>query len=253
MKTTTQIKERPILFSTPMVQAILDGRKTMTRRVIKPQFEFDVNSQTIEKSNQWKKYDWVVKHQVVFEPGNERYEVDTLLKCPYGKPGDIIWCRELFYAYGHWQTNGTENGRQKWKFNDQTALGNWMYFDDFSEKLAMATRPNEGWYKRPSLFMPKYACRIFLEITDVRVERLKDLSEEDAVAEGVNPLWMSNSQLLTDGQLYQNYHQKGFFNEGMTAYGSFQTLWDKINGLDSWKSNPWVWVVSFKKIDMSKS
>jgi hypothetical protein len=187
--------ERPILFSTPMAQAILDGRKTQTRRIIKPQGSavcFDV-AMKIDGSDKWPRN----------LDDDERYL--SYMKCPYGKIGDILWCRET------WQK--IEGDRFIYKADSIIWGGKW----------------------KPSIFMPKAACRIKLEIINIRVEKLLDISEEEAKAEGV--------------ELYNNYDgTKGGWGAPVTFKEGYQFLWESINGKDSWNLNPWVWVISFKRI-----
>jgi len=182
-------KFRPILFSTPMVQAIVEGRKTMTRRKVKPPFS-----------------DWVTDENLLTKWGE-----GINSQCRYGKVGDVLWVRET------WQkVNGNE---YLFKAN---SLGD-----------------NLKW--KPSIFMPKAACRIFLEITDIKVERLKDISEDDAIAEGIERI-----PGLPFVVRWKDYTHDD--NELLYARNSFKSLWVKINGAKSLSANPFVWVISFKKI-----
>jgi hypothetical protein len=190
------MKERPILFSGEMVKAILEGRKTQTRRVVKPHRE---------------------------------------LRCPYGKPVDQLWVRET-WKYDGWTQDGQPFVRYR---ADNTVRLCQNIPPELSDKLAdqwaELSKPenfdidnsasDRKW--RPSIFMPKDASRLQLEITDIRVERIQDISEEDAEKEGCNPDMETNS--------YKD---------------SFMILWDKINkdrGF-GWNKNPWVWVILFKRI-----
>jgi hypothetical protein len=175
-------KEHPILFSTPMVQAILEGRKTQTRRILKPK---PIANEIVE-SNQWKRYTHVSRKEIIANPGF--YEIKSVHKCPYGETGDLLWVRETF----------TEWPKGEFQFRASTRSG-----DELGK-----------W--KPSIHMPKVAARIWLEITEVKVERLQDISYADAKAEGV--------------ELPHNFYE----------------LWVKINGYESWMTNPWVWVVKFK-------
>lgn len=228
----------PILFSTPMVQAILDGRKTQTRRVVKPQpNESGISYMKNPPLN------WEQVYKTEWKPWKlETEEGETIaLNCPYGNPGDILWVRETYYAYGWWVKNGkTKSGKQKWKFVDFTEIdteGNYYYEDNKPEKIEKGRAERiMGWYKRPSLFMPKSACRIFLKITNVRVERLQDITEKDAKSEGI----------IDRGAL-------GFTSFGIDqsekATEAFKYLWGKINGEQSWNDNPFVWVIEFERIE----
>jgi len=177
------MKYIPILFSTPMVSAILDGRKTMTRRKTKLQ------------------------------------------------PGDVLWVRETFAN------------------NDDNTVG-WFYKADY---------PNLKIPKwKPGIHMPKEACRIFLKVTGVKVERLQDISPMDAVNEGVeyydiDHYALKGGELIADfknytwvdDQNYEDYHFPTFTN----SIDSFRSLWQSINGVESWNENPWVWCISFERIE----
>ena len=193
-------KERPILFSGPMIRAILAGAKTQTRRVVKPQSAILT--------------DEMARALGVQPPAQQNPPV---IRCPYGVPGDRLWVRETFA----WLSDGTGCP------------------DDADGVLYRATDP--GWDDektglrwRPSIFMPWAASRILLEITDVRVERLQEISEADARAEGVTPTF----------PIYGDCG--GFEHEGHRD--AFIRLWESINGAGSWDANPWVWVVSFRQI-----
>ena len=156
--------------------------------------------------------------------------------CPYGKPGDRLWVRETFYHHGKWGKNGkTKTGKQAWKFKaTKHDEGEDVRFMDNPPEIV---RPNKyrktGWYKRPSIFMPRWASRILLEVTDVRVERVQEIMEIDARAEGCR----------YDDCNHLDPH-------GFSAKDRFQTLWDSINAKRGfgWDVNPWVWCVSFKRI-----
>ena len=208
------MKQRPILFNTPMVQAILAGDKTQTRRIVKPPYDTYPN---------------VTKHitscefDFHFPDGIGQYTAS-----PYGKPGDQLWVRETFFAYGLWFSS-SKGG--KW-FSDTTHSfdsGGHRFMDSPPEEIEKGRSSKEGWYKRPSIFMPRGASRITLEITDIHVERLHDITEEDAIAEGFPP------------------HTKNGYD--MPATYIFGLGWSTINGPESWDENPWVWVVAFKRIE----
>jgi len=202
-------KARPILFSTDMVKGILEDRKKQTRRIIKPN-PLDLD-------------DLCGKNPTFIGTSGDKAavecnELQTVIKCKYGKPGDLLWVRETFF-----------------KINAPELKGAYYY----------KASTDEGWKLKwkPSIFMPKNACRLFLEIKDIRVERLNCISEEDAMAEGVDFRFF---------ELFQENRFKDYLDEKddyRTGYSSFQSLWEKINGLDSWKANPWVWVLEFEKIE----
>lgn len=200
------MKERPILFNGDMVRAILGGRKTQTRRAVKT---------------------WKDGRLPNFVTGAREGA------CPYGQPGDRLWVRES-WSGEHWLSNvkpserlGVANQHRLASFPPET----WYWADG---------SPDDGdWEKpRPSIHMPRWASRITLEITDVRVERLQDISEDDAKAEGVEP--------KLDGYKCYDIDKMGFYS---CAISSFDSLWSSINGPDNWDANPWVWVVEFKRLE----
>ena len=193
------MKARPILFSAPMVCALLDDRKTQTRRALpkQPPADFDVASAVTSDGGA------VIYKSSLGSPGG--YHIN----CPYGKRGDLLWVRESWT---------TRQGLDKVRPRDISPLQSVGYLAD-----------DEGpWLgkKRPSIFMPKWASRITLEIVDVRVERLQDVSREDATAEGYP---------FRDAPLSCTPPESWFAQ-----------LWRDINGQKAWSDNPWVWVVGFK-------
>jgi len=229
-----------------MVQALLAGRKTQTRRIFYVKDPSGKNHQI----------DSAEEEIIRFDDGSWNYRSVNSLSgpypCPYGTIGDLLWVREEHYAYGWWEKNGqTKTGRQKWKFirSDDPAFG--IYFAD-TKPEGLRVRANSyrshGWYKRIARFMPRKYCRIWLEITDMRVERLTNISDEDAVSEGIS---YSSSYVPQppDGELpplpWRNY-MAGEAAAVLRPVDSYLTLWESING-DDWRSrDPWVWVISFK-------
>lgn len=219
------MKQRPILFSTPMVQAILEGRKTQTRRIIKkqPKSGEQYGKATVLDGTSDKVW-------TIGLPGSSYVDI---INCPYGKPGDVLWVRETF-------------GNLKVKF------GYYMYKADdlnISEEAIKKTLFQNRW--KPSIHMPKAAARIYLKITQIRMERLNDISEEDAISEGVPsrliPPFNAFSKPRTS---YFDYQCKTFPSMHIfNAKDSFKSLWQSINGFNSWTLNDWVWVVSFERID----
>lgn len=192
-------KARPILFSTPMVQALLAGRKTQTRRIVK------------EKQIAFVKCD-ITGEKLWFDDSKKGQE---RIKCPYGKPGDLLWVRET------WAIEKRKEKRIVYKAR----------MNDFPIQ-------DDRW--RPSIHMPKAAARIWLLISEVRVERLQDITEADAKAEGIFPV---DTMLGTEWFDYDG--------DGITyikPVSSFMTLWASINGWGSVAQNPYVWVVSFEVV-----
>ena len=215
------MRELPILFSTPMVQAILENRKTMTRRTyglenvnVAPH-TWELNKVTQVKGEKWM--------HLMFEFQGVLGENDSMKVFPKFNIGDHIWVREIFFE------------ARKWKKYPLFADSNEFIFK--ADKNAFI-----GEHKwKSSLFMPKEAARLWLEVTGVRCERLFSISQSDALAEGVEYIYDP------DFIKYKQYEQ----NEFLLKYprDSFLSLWRKINGKDSATQNPWVWVYEFKKIE----
>lgn len=213
------MKSRPILFSAPMVRALLAGTKTQTRRVVKVQPHASHNPQHAEpRSAGWV---WMAhddRPTYSFATGDFR--------CPYGAPGDQLWVRESFIH---------EPADYVWEASVSIPCrpASTVYRADCKGDSRGA-----GWTS--PMFMPRSLSRITLELTDVRVERLQDISEADALAEGVTPKWEPGCS----GRLMEAIG--GFsFRPAASAYAD---LWEQINGAGSWDANPWVWALSFKRV-----
>ena len=199
------MKERPIIFSGPMVRAILEGRKTQDRRVVKPQpsVVHGVHSDASITTN------------LCFRLGDQR------IHCPYGRPGDLLWVRETWRAF--------EPDRVR--FGGRGAMSGLMmrvYANPPIEGESIieyrADHPKaSGW--KSSAQMPRWASRITLEVTDVRVQRVQEISERDATAEGFNPITRD------------------------CKVPKFRELWDSTNAKRApWASNPWVWAITFREL-----
>ncbi|HSH86859.1 MAG TPA: hypothetical protein VK958_06370 [Methylophilus sp.] len=241
------MKERPILFSTPMVIANLAGLKTQTRRAVKfPLFD---KTQCFELDESYGN-----------DLANPRESIDHL--CPYGKVGDQLWVKETFYAYGKWEWRHNDKKQRKETYFVDMTMDMDRLYQYAAEPLQMTPEDVQtdklGWYKRPSIFMPRKASRITLEITGIRVERLQDISEADAEAEGVLKNWCGDLSTGPNGFGgtgwvpdcgWINYQSGEDGPEAYTPKESYQTLWDSINGDGSWDANPWVWVVEYKVIN----
>lgn len=219
------MKVKPILFNGPMIRALLDGRKTQTRRIIKPQPKGidDMDSGTV---------------CLAWQDGF----VDV--NCPYGKVGDRLWVRETHT----FETNQLisdpsytppHNDGRPVLWTDCPEWGRFWtqpHYRATDEELELdydGDGPECRW--TPSIHMRRWASRITLEITDIRVERLQDISEEDALSEGV--------LCPTTGTEFEA-PVSADYKSGPKTW--FAMLWSKINGIDSWRENPWVWVVEFK-------
>ncbi|WP_421801785.1 hypothetical protein [Flagellimonas sp.] len=204
------MKTRPILFSTDMVKAILDGRKTQTRRIVKPTkkgssiYYSKDNKSMMEYREGW---------------GGHKLKPKALIE-------DVFWVRESFF--------------HNWFEEQLDDYPKYCYKADFpieyehdGEKYSV-----DDFKWKPSIHMPKEACRLFLKVTNVRVERLQGICEKDTIAEGIQPF-------------YSGYLAYGDKSEEAKLYGvdpkdSFELLWTMINGKKSWKDNPWVWVYDFE-------
>ena len=223
------MKEHPILFSAPMIRALLYGRKTQTRRAVKPVGN-DGGFVLIENASRLWPYrsdDGESSFHTVKRGGNE-YLDETPHECPYGRPGDRLWVRES------WRAPTSCDHLPPRSISDSEAV---RFIAD--ETVGADAGFGKG---RPGMFMPRWASRIDLEITAVRVERLQDISEQDAKAEGADGLvtetCTEDDKALLDLPLYSaDPHRNGY-----------ALLWESLNGDGSWAENLWVWVVEFKRV-----
>ncbi len=231
------MKERGIIFNAEMVRAILDGRKTQTRRIIKSvptthNFHGWIMSSTCAKD----------EGKACWATGNSPLLKDPIrLKCPLGKIGDRLWVRET------WQGPLVDEDH----LDNYRADADKFQTSEFCEYAADGgPRPefcdldgniHFGW--RPSIHMPRWASRILLEITGVRVERLHDISEEDAVAEGV-----VTGRYGNEGNWLRGFYAPGGNQPHQNAKSAYSEIWRSIYGVEAWYKNPWCWVVEFKKI-----
>lgn len=219
------MKEHPILFSAPMVRAILEGSKTQTRRVVNARW-LPVVEKVLAANGEW-----------VFST------LDYDLTTPYGEPGDRLWVRETWYCDHCFAGDlvASRSGYVGKPPSDDALMTEWrreLYFRADGEPNFEAS---EGGFWRPSIHMPRWASRITLEVTGVRVERLNDISEPDSQREGID---IGCSYV---GRC--NSSRCPAHSSGLTHRADFIGLWESINGAGSWKANPWVWVVEFKRLD----
>lgn len=228
------MKERPIIFSGPMVKAILEGRKTQTRRVVRPQPHKGVMAFSPAISGAH----WIPQEQVGYDfgPNNPATQLTTMngspIKSPYGVPGDRLWVRETFALYQTIDFVKRPDGRSFSEVSDGLAAyraDGYTSIDDLKEHLLLmddgnleaVAVDNNKW--KPSIHMPRWASRILLEVVEVRVERVQEITGEDCLMEGIQPY------------------------TGI----DFCTLWNSVNARRGfgWDTNPWVWVVTFKRIE----
>ena len=217
MQTEIATKERPILFSGPMVKAILEGKKTQTRRVVKPQYSTPrVPPQHMEP--------WLIDGEQQYNEDGDKLPMwagfhpdysgeAKWFTCPYGGPGWRLWVRETWMAEHFPSTPGE------------------VYYHYRADDTAAARGWTAAQMWKPSIHMPRRASRLLLEVVDVRVERVQDISEADAEAEGIEP--------------------KEPYNVVSARY-RFGQLWNSINGARGygWAANPWVWVVEFRRLEV---
>lgn len=240
----TAPRERPILFSAPMVRAILAGTKTQTRRLIKP-----VGNDEGFVLQDYGDGFWPYRSEdgeSGFYRDRNGYDTEERIKCPYGRPGDRIWVKETWQYYD-WTDDGEpciryaadnatawpETGTEEWGEKLQDVWEALSMNENYAIDMAARDR---RW--RPSIHMPRWASRITLEVTGVKVERLQDISEADAMAEGIVNAGDGNGYQLADTSHYAG-----------TADESYASLWESINGPGSWDANPWVWCVSFTRLE----
>jgi hypothetical protein len=208
------MKERPTLFLTEMVKAILEGRKTNTRRVMKPQPE------KFPGGILWK----------------DMSLVDARFKSPYGIAGDVLWVRETFWNWGYWSP--VKSSKKKHRFVDLTNDDHPIRYVASDEEFYKGDYLcGVGYHKRPSIYMPKKASRIRLVVKDVRIERIQDISDEDCVREGIHGIGNQWDTCLVDDTRYKSTPRKAFIY-----------LWDSINEKRGfgWDKNLYVWVVEFE-------
>jgi hypothetical protein len=229
---TNQSKERPILFSGPMVRAILEGRKTVTRRVVTPAFPASV-TEVLPYADA--PYAWMPP----LPSGEPWYE--QLRECPYGRLGDCLWVREAWAADAQLDAVPPRDLSQGEPIR---------YTADGSVRQMGCSMISQG-RGRPSIHMPRWASRILLEITDVRVERLQGISEPQALSEGIVGVDFRPDDGFPICRGYMVGPDDGTTPLETHASKAFAGLWRSINGAESWNANPWVWVVEFKRIEPS--
>lgn len=233
------MKERGMIFNGEMVRALLDGRKTQTRRIMKaqPSEDFTPMNMALEADYKarWYTPSIVDKDGYLQPAGKEVFGVaneNEGYSCPFGAVGDRIWVRETWARYN---------------------------IDQDSHDMAYRATIPEDWPEsgrwRPSIHMPRWASRITLEITDVRVERLNAISEQDAQSEGVHTEVWDQTVVARNYAAIDEFFQ--FWSEDMPHYvemnqlyrSSFRSLWESIYGAENWQANPWVWVIEFKRVE----
>lgn len=240
------ITERPILFQTDMVKAILDDRKSQTRRTkgleSKNEFPDNWNREGNPTRHICRLWDSTIEEdpnplEIHFGfkiKGWRKWDDVAYMKSQYGKPGDILWVKETWAFF-----SGINS--------DEIVYKSDRLFDTKAKEHLVANK----W--KPSIHMPKSAARIWLMIEDIRVERVQDISEEDAIAEGVERSGKKGYCRMFqkyESEMYKSYLPEKspnvLYTLALTAKCSFESLWWAINGKESWNSNPWVWVIKFR-------
>jgi len=260
------MKEIPILFSMPMVQAIQENRKFMTRRVCKdiPNHDFHwgldrkpyMGNYKMFTKTETGKWDWVtLENQWLYDLQTAVDEKKTyLLKCPYGQPGDRLWVRETWTKYYYSDENGYTHYDQPITYYAADGEPDFRIVDGDGFEVE-----DQRIKWKPSIHMPKIAARIWLEVVNVRVERLQEISEEDAKAEGLACLTKDNGITYkygipdSDGLPGNDDYGWHWQDWNVNPIKAFQKLWDKINAKNGhgWDVNDWLWVVEFKKHERS--
>lgn len=217
------MKERGMIFNGEMVRAILDGRKTQTRRIMKNQPAGDYPETPALIRNVGTGFQW-----------HGLYGESSIFNCPLGSIGERIWVRETFRVHSRATDVATlvyrASVRNSW--TEQT----------HRVPVAVCNKPATPEKWTPSIHMPRWASRLLLEITDVRVERLHNISERDALREGLFQLPASGRYCLQPGMQY-------FGMASRSAKEVYSWLWASIYGEESWAANPWVWVIEFKRVE----
>lgn len=232
------MKENPILFKAEMVRAILEGRKTQTRRNIAGFTQGAFWDHAGYEPFEHERGLWAFRSK-----GGSKAAGSPEFRC-MGSAGDRLWVKETFFD------------TRKFKGAPLFAAApDFIYRADHdyrdAKRKVIGCHP---W--KPSIFMPRAASRITLEIVNVRVERLNDISESDAIAEGIKP-WHAEKQVFWHNYLFESAHPKRGetitykqhrIKAYRTAVQSYESLWESINGPGSWAENPWVWVIEFKTL-----
>jgi hypothetical protein len=236
------MKERGMIFNGEMVRAILDGRKTQTRRPIKwKQTRFT----EIGEREDGSKWPW---------SEDAEHACDFWHPCPFGAVGDRIWVRETWQAIHDYCDENGHVDERRYARSIPRHRGNYWH-PVYEEAWGNESREDREFPWRPSIHMPRWASRILLEITDVRVERLNAISEEDAQREGVHTEVWDQTVVARNYVASDEFFQ--FWSDDMPHYvemnqlyrSSFRSLWDSIYGEESWKANGWVWVIEFKRVE----
>jgi hypothetical protein len=232
--------KNPIIFNEWSIQRILAGEKTQTRRVVKPQPDEVVQGIPIEFTS----------HEVVDKERNELVEIKhgedggrfyKEVECPYGQPDDVLWVREAFRMPAVY-----DDQTPSWYTEKPVRPVKYCADDTYrTNKEVVGTKPIEWGRKRPSIHMPRELCRLRLRVEDVRVEQVQQISQEDAIAEGIPGDYVHGEE---DREYTEAPHVCGP-KYGGSAITEFRRLWNDIYGDGAWERNDWVWVIKFSWYD----
>lgn len=253
--------------SAALIQSVLQDQKIRTRRTLKKDFQDLFSSWSPEEQadlhfvfGEWVEEDTDIVHK----PEWWAHDGDGSLLYQLGQgwqKGDILYVKEDHYAFGWWEDvegKFTSTGKQKRQFIPDPSWKNVVYYADTfpdGQHFNRGISEEFAWHKRLARFMPRHYARIFLEVTDVRIERLMDITDAEAILEGIRKTDSGDSEI--PGTWYKDYtaDTSGYgdpdhdFPIVSSPVESFSTLWESINGFDSRKANPWVWVIAFKRTD----
>ncbi|MGL5936202.1 MAG: hypothetical protein ACRCZI_11350 [Cetobacterium sp.] len=217
MAEVVTVREGPILMTPANGQKCFDGTKTHTRRIISSPSRKHDHFVLLEHESGFWPYLSDDGESSITDDGNE-----TPIKCPHGVVGSHLWVREACWIWGMW-ISGFDEERKRRTYSFQESYVKQVTFTRPDRYVVTRKQPSTiGWVRRPGIFMPRWACRTVLEITEVRVEQLQDITQLDALHEGC---------------------------EGPDHKATFFRLWESINGPGSWKQNPYVWCLSFRKVN----
>jgi len=224
-----------ILFKPDMIKAIVEGRKTQTRRLDGPK---EIN----QEPDRWTCNGWAGSWQG-FAFSDKSSATTSRIAKPRYQVGEVVYIKETHYRYGHWEETSefTKTGRVEWQFIAET--NEVRYKENRPDRVNRATLRMTGWYKRSPLFMSEWAARRFIKFTGVGAERLQEITEEDCLAEGI----YSNS-IYKDFGFHWESKDSGY----ETAEIAYIILWNSINPKYPWAMNPWVFPYSFKRVEAEK-
>jgi len=228
MEGTLTMAERPILFSSPMVRAILAGKKTETRRIVKPSnTERPCDCRGCKEHTQWMEGSLNESGHLEFPYRHDGKDYGHVKGFSRVKPGDLLWVKETHFVEITGDFPYAGEGLRLSQWTPELIKETIVHYRATTE----LNNPDD-WRWRPSIFMPRWASRITLKVVSVHAERLQDITEEGAIAEGVRG--PAETPLCID--------------DCRTAFGRYRELWEEINGEGSWDSNPWAWVIKFEVV-----